>query len=1707
MPAITASRVSACFCVLVVLLSPAGADESTPDANGTKESVSYHADILPIFSRHCFGCHQGAKQLGSYVMTDFAALVSGGESEHAAIVPGKPDESYLIEQISLVDSQAEMPRDPFPPLSDVEIDLIKRWIAEGAQDDSPEESGPRYDATHPPVYSAAPAIPSIDVSPDGSTIAVAGFYEVVLLDAKNGDRKARLVGMSPRINSVKFSPDGKRIAAVGGTPAVRGELQVWQVDTSELLLSRPITFDTLHGASWSPDGSKVAFGGADNVVRAVDSTTGERVLFQGAHSDWVRDTAFTADGKHLISVAQDMTCKLTEVETERFIDNITSITPGALSGGLGSVVSHPQRDEIFVGGADGIANVYRVFRVSARQIGDNANLVRTFPKMPGRIFCVAISPDATLLAAASTLDGKSEVRVWKYDFDGTMTDEMKKILAKRVASRSAEEKKKVAESQASKITEVYRYRIEDAAVYAIDFSNDHSLLVAADDGNVRRVATDGTLAAEFSVVPLTTGAAVVNARFDAKAWNEVLVARTEEAVERTMPAGQKVLDLIVEPTEIELASPYSYSQLVVTAVLEDGATMDVTRLCEIETPAWITKTPRGLIRPADDGSAKLTVRYRGLTRLINVTAANISGDHGEVDFIRDVSPILSRLGCNAGTCHGAQKGKNGFKLSLRGYDPVLDLRALTDDLAARRINSAAPEESLMLRKTLGTTPHQGGVVMTEGDPHHTILRRWIADGSELDLKSPSVTGIDIFPINPIVQSTAAQQQVRVVAHYSDGSNRDVTAEAFIESGNGEVAKADKSGLLKAQRRGEAPILARFEGAYAATTLTVMGDRSGYEPPTPEPWSQIDELVAEKWQRVKVVPSELCDDATFLRRVHLDLTGLPPSSDDVRAFLADSTPSRQKRSKLIDELIGSEEYVDYWANKWADLLQVNRKFLGVEGATKFRDWIGQAVAENRPYDQFAREILTATGSNNDNPAASYFKILRDPDATMENTTQLFLGIRFNCNKCHDHPFERWTQNQYYQMSAFFAQVSLQADPASGARKVGGSAVEGAKPLFEKVVDKKQGDVKHPKTNAIVQPAFPFEVPHDDKDDATRRQHLADWLANAENPYFARSYVNRLWGYLLGVGLIEPIDDIRAGNPATNPDLLDHLTRSFIESEFDVQHMLRSICNSRTYQLSVKTNPMNEDDALNYSHALPRRLPAEVIYDVVHKLTGSASSFPGAPKGTRAAALTDSGVKLPDGFLQSLGRPARESSCECERTSGLQLGPVMALISGPTIGSAIADPKNELHRIVSEIADNQLLTEEVFLRALGRMPTKYETDAFDDVIEIIKEDHQGMVADLARAESDWKKQRVGLEAQREKSLAEMIKKIAARAEEIKPERARLAKQRQEKIKGAQQAVTAAKGTINAKIEKWHADRGSSPEWFPLAATSASATNKATLTPQPDRSLVASGKTDKGIYTVSFQTTLKNISGFRLEALADPKLPSSGPGLAPNGNFVLSEFEVKAAPIGQPKKAAKLNIASGKADFLQTGFNINATFDGKPRDQAGWAVAGATGVVHWATYKLAAPIKNEAGIILTVQLHQFHNAAEHTLGRFRISVTTAEGDIPLGQPESLAAILAVPAKSRSEEASKILNAYFAVTDADVRKATETLGVANRPVPADKTLTALEKRKAALSKPTPDDPQLVALRHDADQSTKQFKNIRLTAAEDLTWALINSPAFLFNH
>lgn len=1092
------------------------------------------------------------------------------------------------------------------------------------------------------------------------------------------------------------------------------------------------------------------------------------------------------------------------------------------------------------------------------------------------------------------------------------------------------------------------------------------------------------------------------------------LATADSLPTETLPPGTEVVAIDVQPDKIELERSIDYSQLLVTGTLSTGDLIDLTRMAEIQTSAEIvTVSPTGEVRPQADGRGEIKIRFGQQAVAIPVKCEGTTSPL-KVDYIRDVMPVVSRMGCNAGTCHGSKEGKNGFRLSLRGYDPIGDTRAFADDLAGRRINRAAPESSLMLLKAIGGVPHGGGQLTKPGSPYYEVVRAWIADGAKLDMSTPRVQKIELLPEGPVVQREGMKQQMRVIATYADGKQRDVTTEAFVTSGNTDVAEADEHCLLTALRRGEAPVLARFEGMYAATTLTVMGDRSGFAWQQPPANNEIDHFVYEKLKRTKTLPSELCKDEVFVRRLYLDLTGLPPTLEQLREFLDDPRESWLKRSELVDRLVGSEEYVEQWTNKWADLLQVNRKFLGEQGAKSLRAWIREHVENNTPYDEFAYKVLSASGSNRENPPASYYKVLREPDMIMENTTHLFLATRFNCNKCHDHPFERWTQDQYYELTAYFARVDLKPDPKSKA-KIGGTAVEEAKPLYEVVADAKEGEVTHDRTGQVTPPNFPYPVEFEAAEDAPRREKLAKWITSPENPYFARSYANRVWGYLMGRGLIEPVDDIRAGNPATNPELLDWLTEEFIAHDFDVQWLMRTICKSRTYQLSVATNKWNADDTLNYSHATARRLPAEVLFDAVHLVTGSSPNIAGFPVSVRAAELPDVGVQMPSDFLDKFGRPARESACECERSNSVELGPVMALVNGPTMADALADSENAIAKLVAREKDDQKVVRELFLRILNRQATEEEIQAGLDTIAAASEDSNR------------------LKALHEKAVAKLSDYRA---------------------------------NLPEKLQAWEKTQQPT-EWFVLDLVEFANAMGAALTKEADGSWYVSGNKSKGNYTFKATLDKPGITGFRLETIADDRIPNRGPGRHTNGNFVLSEFSVSAASKAKPEESSPVAWNSAQATVNQPGYEINLAIDGN-KESTGWAIGDGVGKDQAAVFEAKSDVGGESGAVLSFALDQNHPDGQHSIGRFRVLATTSSRPLKLNNPPNeLIAILQTPADQRTDEQrAKLLDFY-----------------------------------------RPTDPELARLEREERASANRIASQRLLGAQDVAWALLNSKAFLFNH
>lgn len=727
--------------------------------------------------------------------------------------------------------------------------------------------------------------------------------------------------------------------------------------------------------------------------------------------------------------------------------------------------------------------------------------------------------------------------------------------------------------------------------------------------------------------------------------------------------------------------------------------------------------------------------------------------------------------------------------------------------------------------------------------------------------------------------------------------------------------------------------------------------------------------------------------------------------------------------------------------------------------------------------------------------------------MENTTHLFLATRFNCNKCHDHPFERWTQDNYYEMAAFFAQVGLKADPASGKGKIGGTAVEGAKPLYEIIYQKTDAEQTHERTGEITPPSFPYEANHSDKKEATRRDRLAEWMTSADNQYFASSYVNRVWGYMMGTGIIEPLDDIRAGNPPSNPELLEWLTQYFIANDFDVRELMRVIVQSRTYQLSIESNKWNEDDKINFSHAKARRLPAEVLYDTIHAVTGASSRFPGVPKGTRAASLPDVGVKLPDGFLANFGRPVRESSCECERNSDMQLGPVMALLSGPTVGDAIADPNNAIAKLVKETKDDTNLIEGVFYRILNRPPTGTELDTTVKFFNSeIPADHATLEQALAAHLKNRDPALAGAEKKRASDIEAMRLAIVSHEKEIKPRVDAAEQKRKSSITQLEKEKRDYEAGLPKTIAEWERSLGSSSPWTILEPTNLTSSNGATLTTEQDQSIFASGPNGKTNYTIQSITDLSGITAVRLEMLTDDRLPGKGPGRQ-GGNFVLGEIELEVASPQAPNAFKRVKFATAKATFSQKNYEVAKAIDGKPGGpNAGWAISPQVGKNQTAVFGIAGPAQIEKGSILRFTLKQPFDEL-HTLGKFRLSVTSQTGPLPFALPANIKEALSVQRDKRSKPQIDTITRYFRENDSYLKGFDQKLAQARKPLPVDPKLIQLRGLLTALEKKPSIDPLHDRLRNDLALSAKQLAQLRLTGAQDLAWALINTSAFLFNH
>ncbi len=703
--------------------------------------------------------------------------------------------------------------------------------------------------------------------------------------------------------------------------------------------------------------------------------------------------------------------------------------------------------------------------------------------------------------------------------------------------------------------------------------------------------------------------------------------------------------------------------------------------------------------------------FQALSSIVLLFAASVAAA-GPVSFRNDVMAVLSKAGCNQGACHGNQNGKNGFKLSLRGQDPDFDLRTLTRELFGRRTDKLRPAESLVLRKATASVPHEGGKRFGTESLEYSLLAAWIAAGMPADsADTPALSGLEVAPREQVLVEPADRVQLHVQARFADGSTRDVTRLAVYETSS-LLVSVSPGGEVRGQP-GETAILVRYLDRQATVRLAFVPARPGFHWEAVPETNFIDHDVFAKLRTLRMQPSGLCSESVFLRRVYLDTLGILPTASEARAFLDDSRPD--KRARLIEELLRRPEFADFWALKWSDLLRNEEKVLDRKGVRAFHDWLRDQIAEGVPLNEFARELLSARGSTYAEPAANYYRALRDPLSRAETTAQVFLGIRLQCARCHNHPFDRWTQDDYYGLAAFFPRVQYRILENNRRDNLDKHEFVGEQIVWQD----RESEVTHPRTGAVVAPRFPGVATPYFTAEQDRLEALADWIARPDNPFFARAQVNRVWYHLMGRGIVDPNDDFRASNPPVNEELLNDLARDFAAHQFDLRYLVRTILNSRTYQLSDMPNDTNRDDETNFSHALPRPLQAEQLADALAAVTGEPVKFEGYPLGARAIQVAGvRGSRRPtrsEEFLRSFGKPERSLTCECERGEDSTLSQALQLISGELLNQMLTAKENRIGRFLDEGKSNAAIVEECYLSALNRRPTEEERRAVVGRIE--------------------------------------------------------------------------------------------------------------------------------------------------------------------------------------------------------------------------------------------------------------------------------------------------------------------------------------------------------------------------------------------------------
>lgn len=766
--------------------------------------------------------------------------------------------------------------------------------------------------------------------------------------------------------------------------------------------------------------------------------------------------------------------------------------------------------------------------------------------------------------------------------------------------------------------------------------------------------------------------------------------------------------LAVYPADISLTTSRDRQSIVVQATFADGITRDVTGEAKISfsNAALVTRT-KNVLTPAADGAGEMTVEFGGKTVKAPVTVKDAKADR-PISFTRDVMPVFMRTGCNAGSCHGAARGKDGFRLSLFGFDAAGDYHRLTREMPGRRIDLALPAECLLVEKPTGKVPHTGGERIKTGDECHQTLLRWLESGAPNDPADvPKPTSLEVYPPAMVLNGKGEKQQLTVRAKYSDGSQRDVTTLALFLSNNDSSAKVGTDAVITAGDRGEAFVMARFATFTVGVPVIVLPKDLQFSWPNVPENNYIDALVHAKLRKLRIEPSGVCTDEEFLRRAFVDVVGTLPTPEEYRKFMTDASPD--KRAKLVDELLGRKEFAEIWVLKWSELLQVrSSNTVSYKAMLLYFTWLQDKIARNVPVNEWVQELLASSGGTFNSPATNFYQGETDILKVSENVAQVFMGMRIQCAQCHNHPFDRWTMDDYYGFSAFFRQIG---------RK------QGDDPREVVIFNSGGGDQRHPISGKVMAPKFLGGATPDVKG-KDRRKVLAEWLASPENPYFATNLANIVWAHFFGQGIVHEVDDVRVSNPAVNAELLAELGKKFTAYNYDFKKLVRDICLSRTYQLSTTPTPSNESDTRNFARGSIRRIRAETMLDCLSQVTETKNKFPGLPLGARAVQIADGATSTY--FLTTFGRATRETVCSCEVKLEPTLSQSLHLLNGGSTTAKIQQGGVVAKKVKDKVAPAEIV-EDLYIRCLCRKPTDKEKA---DVSKLIGEqkDQQKALEDV-------------------------------------------------------------------------------------------------------------------------------------------------------------------------------------------------------------------------------------------------------------------------------------------------------------------------------------------------------------------------------------------